>query len=227
MESLVSLTRALFFIALTSMVGVFTYLVWVNPNANFLLYEERNRLLQDQADSDSEALREWNYDLLSDVAAEEDAYPIVVLRTGFKVIRSSSERSLIGWKYEIINTSPSTTYFPTVNFTLQDKDGFDIASGSGDGRVSPKAYEAIHGTISIENVDLERLSKSTWSISLTPSWQIEESSTQGFRYSRLAAMEAAVFPFWTRASVENEFLVLFSEKWAAVKSAIAENESIE
>jgi hypothetical protein len=212
--------KTIFYLSLAVMISCLTYLIWVNPAVNYPLEQQRQAELREQADIESASLREWKYSEFSDVSQADDKYPIVVLRTGFKVIRSGSDTSLVGWKYEIINTSPTTRYVPTVNFTLQDQDTFEIESGTGTSFVDPQEYETITGTININNNDLERLSASTWTISLSPNWESSETNTKGTRYERLANVDSSTFPYWTNESAETQFFISFSPKWQAIRTAL-------
>jgi hypothetical protein len=213
----VNFTKGLFFLALTVTFSSVAYLLLTNPEFNRPLHQEQAALDEEAEQQDAEP-KKWSYSSLSDVAVTSEKYPLVVLRTGFKVIRIGPQKSLVGWKYEIVNTSPSTKYAPEVEFILQDEDGFDIAFGRSDSIVQPTSYGVITGTIEIDNIDLDRMSQSSWTVQLSSNWEVKESGTTGKRYDRLKALAQSQLPAWAREDAKNEYLGLFSDKWKAIQA---------
>ncbi|MBY6034365.1 hypothetical protein [Marinobacter daepoensis] len=213
----VNFTKGLFFLALTVTLSSAAYLLLTNPELNRPLYQDNAELEKQEAEKQDAEPKKWSYTSLSDVAVASEKYPIVVLRTGFKVIRVGPQKSLVGWKYEIVNTSPSTKYVPEVEFELQDEDGFYIASGRSDSIAQPESYGVITGTIEIDNIDLGRLSQSSWVIQLSSNWEVNEAGTAGKRYDRLKALAQSQLPAWAREEAEDEFLGVFSDKWKAIQ----------
>lgn len=216
----VNLTKGLFFLALTLTFSSAVYLMLTNPELNRPLNQEIVKLEKEVAEMQDAEPKKWSYTSFSDVAVTSEKYPIVVLRTGFKVIRVGPQKSLVGWKYEIVNTSPSTKYVPDVEFELQDEDGFDIASGRSDSIVQPESYGVITGTIEIDNIDLERLSQSSWTIQLSSNWEANEIGTMGKRYDRLKKLAQSHLPAWAKEEAKNEFIGIFSEKWKAIQAGL-------
>ncbi|MBE7560580.1 hypothetical protein HS125_17210 [bacterium] len=230
----VNLARALLLLGIVSFLGVAGLLLLTHPSVNFSLkqrlmrQEEEARAVREElarltAESEKataaekeKRLRQWKYDLFSDVDVREDSYPIVVLRSGFKVIRLGTDHSLVGWKYELINTSPKTTYVANVTFTLQDADGFDIDSGVGEAAIPAERYGVVTGTINVDNVDVERLSDSSWAIGLKPNWKENERQTPGTRDSRLTKLAKSQMPLWVYELAKLEYMGI-SAKWKAIQ----------
>lgn len=228
----VNFTKGLFFLALAVTFSTLAYLLLTNPEFNRPLHQEQAELERKEAEQQDAEPKKWSYSSLTDVAVTSEKYPLVVLRTGFKVIRIGSQKSLVGWKYEIVNTSPSTKYTPEVEFVLQDEDGFDIAIGRSDSIVQPETYGVITGTIEIDNIDLDRLSQSSWTIQLDSNWQVKESGTTGERYERLKALAQSQLPAWAREEAKNEYLGIFSDKWKSIQAGLGlefpnEDESVD
>lgn len=213
-------TKALFFISITVVMMTIGYLLWSNP----LLNENLNKRLAEQkqleVDQTIEDFTEWTYDNFSDVATDSDKYPIVVLRAGYKVIKPGSQQSLVGWRYDVANTSPSTTYEVDVDYKLVDKDSFKIESSSGDIWINPESHDTIYGTMYISNTDLDRLSTSPdWAIRLSPNWITSEKDTQGTRYERLEAMSGTALSYGIKVQADNQFLTI-SDKWLAIQNGL-------
>jgi len=215
------LSKSVLFISIAALVILATYLIYTNPEYNHI---EKIRILKKEKEIAKErgaAVKKWKYDMFSDVDVRSEKYPIVVLRTGFKVIRVDADTSLVGWKYEIVNTSPKTKYTTRVNFSIEDADGFLIKEGDGKSIVQPNGLGVVTGTITIPNADLDRLSSSGWTIALSPDWEIKEKNTKGKRYARLGKILKGNSPSWVDEEVKNKFIVMLSEKWAAISESLA------
>lgn len=217
--------KTLFIIILTAFILLLGYLAYTNPmlNHKIKLSETNQNINKEVLDGLETELKyqeykQWRYDYFSDVAANEDKYPIVVLRTGYKALKIKDESALIGWIYEIVNTSPNTRYDVTVNFKLTDKDDFEIGSSTEMSFIQAGSYKKITDTIYIDHEDLSRLSGSSWTISLTPSWDFNESDTSGSRYERLKKIINDVRPSWFYSERETiKSLAEFgSDKWLAI-----------
>lgn len=120
----------------------------------------------------------------------------------------------------MINTSPNTRYVPAIEFILVDSDGFNIANGTSDTILQPSSYGVATGTISIANVDIERLHDSNWTINLRPDWEFAEKDTTGTRYSRLKEIAKEAIPYWATERASEEVMGLFSGKWKAIQEGL-------
>ncbi len=217
-------SKSILFICISVFFLTISYLIYINPEYNF--YENKKlqyeKTLQEAAtrqkiNEETEKQKKWSYDSFSDVGVNDEKYPIVVLRTGYKLIKIGDEKSLVGWKYEVINTSSKNKYITSIDFELEDADGFVIASGSGSSPVQEKSYGVVQGTIKVHNSDLKRLSSSGWSISLSPSWQSKEKKVKGKRYDRLKKIIKDAAPSWVEESANSEFLAIISPKWKEIR----------
>lgn len=229
LESLLILAKVLLTIILSLFILVIGYMAYMNPNINHVIYlselksqEFEERLKNAQLDIENEKLKEWNYDYFTHISIKEDKYPIVALRTGFKILKIRPESVLVGWTYEIVNTLPSTKYSVEIDFKLTDADGFVVGSSIESGIASPEDYRKITGTINIDNDDLSRLNDSDWTVLLSPSWPTSESKTDGNRYERLEKIIKDAAPFWVTSQKDN--LIVFAEygikKWIAIVKGI-------
>jgi len=196
-------------------------------NSTFNLEGKQNRI--NEVARSNAALAEWNYDEFSDVDTKDEKYPIVVLRTGYKIIRFGHESSLIGWVYEIMNTSPESFYEATVTFKILDQDRFLIEEGEGKTGIRPGSYGTVQDTISVANDDLSRITNSSWTIQLSPDWMSMEKETKGKRYDRLCKIirektPSANLPFWAYTTIQGP-LSVYSEKWKAIQSCLGSDAS--
>ena len=215
-------SKAMFYFFLSGLVCVGSYLIWANPEINY------NRKIQLEINEQVGAelklaeLQKWKYDEFSDVDTKEEKYPIVVLRTGFKVLKVENEHALVGWNYEVANTSRSKKYDATVTFNLEDEDGFQIASGTGSEPIQPKSFGIISGIMKVSLTDMKRLNKSGWRIGLEPAWVLEEEGSEGSRYDRLKEIVVDSGPIWLIEYLEthSEAIIVLSPKWRSIKDAI-------
>lgn len=228
LESLLILAKVLLTIILSLFILVIGYMAYMNPNINHVIYlselksqEFEERLKNAQLDINNATLKKWNYYYTS-IAIKEDKYPIVALRTGFKILKIRPESSLVGWTYEIVNTSPSTKYSVEIDFKLTDADDFVVGSSIESGIVGPEDYRKITGTINIDNDDLSRLNNSDWTVLLSPSWSTSESKTEGNRYERLEKIIKDAAPIWLLIMKDTltGFAKRGNEKWIAIVKGI-------
>ncbi len=236
-EEIFILAKVILTVTMAFLVLVAGYLLYTNPRFNEELRkanEALDQLEQERASlqiqSVNELLKQWKYDYSGDVATKEEKYPMVVLRTGFKVLRfDNEEAALVGWAYELVNTSPKQGYTANVEYSLTDFEGFEIATGNGKTIVQPEDYGFVRGIITVNNKDLPRLYSSTWTLSLSPPWTIYEDKTKGDRYSRLESvikklstdMLPVAFMFsrlsWMSEEVEiKRAMAKHDPKWAAI-----------
>ena len=69
--------------------------------------------------------KEW-FHSYSDIAASDKYYPIVHLRSGHKIIKRFGDELLVGWQYELINTSKKN-YLVEITYQILDSDGFLVS----------------------------------------------------------------------------------------------------
>lgn len=228
LEGIFILAKILLTIILAFFVLMTGYLLFTNPRFNEELQktnEYQKKLDQEsetrQVEIRNEKFKQWKYNYFDEVAIKEEKYPIVVLRTGFKVLRFDEDAALVGWAYELVNTSPNQYYTVNVEYSLTDNEDFMIATGNGETIVQPEDYTIVRGTINVNNKDLSRLYNSTWSISLSPVWTIYEDKTKGDRYSRLESIVKKIPISWMSEEVEiKRAMAIFSPKWAAIGRAL-------
>ncbi len=230
LEGIFILAKIILTVTMVFLVLIAGHLLYTNPRFNEELRKTNESLEQSeqeraslQIQSVNEGLKQWKYDYYAEVATKEEKYPIVVLRTGFKVLRFDKDTALVGWAYELVNTSPNSGYFANVGYSLTDFEEFEIATGNGATTVQPEDYGIARGTITVNNKDLPRLYSSTWKISLSPDWTIYEAKTKGDRYSRLEPFLKKLPIVWMNEEVEIDrarVFAMFSPKWAAIGRAL-------
>lgn len=228
-DKVLNVAKSFLFTSLSIFFLVAAYLGFNSPSINFNLAEEiakKEHALKSvglkNVNARNNKLKEWTWFYSSDVAVNNEKYPIVILRSGYKVLRISEERSLVGWKIYIANTSPKSRYYPNIEYSITDSDGFEIGSSSAEGNFLSQSFGSIQGTMNIANADLERLSREDWTISIG-SWITGESNTKGKRYDRLAKMikDENSRPVWIDSVVkENQYITGFSDKWKLIKSIV-------
>lgn len=224
MNQFVVFSKGLFLLMAASLLAALTYLAVINPDINS---REQARIQAEEqlaAETELEELQEWVHRDWSDVDTDNEKYPIVVLRDGFKVLRIDADSALVGWRYELINTSSKQSYTAEVRYTIQDQDGFDVVEGRGSLLVQPEKYGEISGTLIVTREDVRRLAGSDWAIWLNPDWQSLEAKTEGTRYERLTRILKGdiSLPAWVRERARDEdaaFLRVFSDKWKAIAAA--------
>ena len=229
MNQFLMLAKGLLFLVSAALMAVLAYLVLIHPELNF---REQARISEDAeraAQAELQELEEWHHHEWSDIDVESDQYPIVFLRDSFKILQIDPESAVVGWRYELINTSPKQAYTADVQYTIQDQDGFDVAHGSGSVTVQAKTYNEISGTLDVSRENVRRLAGSRWTIRLNPDWQIQEAKTEGTRYERLTAiLQSNVnMPSWIPRHAQSEdaaFLRVLSDKWKAIAAAYSEAE---
>src|SRR5208337_3757230 len=81
--------------------------------------------------------KSWRW-VYYELSAKENNYPFVTLRQGYKAIKLVEGKVLMGWQYELLNTSLTTNYNVTVNFDLEDIDEFIVNESSSSENVPPQ-----------------------------------------------------------------------------------------
>lgn len=221
-SSILRLSLALLLLTLAIVVGIFSYLAATNPNVNHIINSQK--VAEEQALVFREVGRheEWRYFNHSDVSVTDEKYPIVVLRSGYKVIDFDVDLQevTIGWIYDIANTSEKESYLAEVTYHLTDRDQFKVVTMNESAFIRSQSFETIRGTAVISVNQLQRITNDTWSISLSPNWSLDKST--GTRMERLTALVATgTPPWWLRSEfVRNNLTSLAeeSEKWEAVLS---------
>jgi hypothetical protein len=143
----------------------------------------------------------WNY---SEIAAKEDNYPMVALRDGYKAIKLTDNKVLVGWKYEILNTSPETIYKATINYKFNDRDGFHIIESSASENIWSEESGTIQNTIWIPYEDYERISGASWEVVLTPNWN--DKKLKGNSFERAGKILKEKAPYWLTTRLQYLFL---------------------
>jgi hypothetical protein len=143
----------------------------------------------------------WNY---SNIAAKENNYPIVVLRDGYKAIKVVEDNVLMGWKYELLNTSTNIGYTVTIEYKLEDSDGFIVNESSSGDRVPPEEIRTIQKTTLVSYEDYKRIKNCSWSIRVTPIWINEKLS--GTPFERAGAILKKGAPHWLKTYLTHLFM---------------------
>lgn len=162
------------------------------------------------------------YDEHSMIAASDKRYPLFVIRSGHQVIQQSPEHVLVGWSYDVVNTS-ARTYSATVDYALKDVFGHTIGSSTSTERVTGGSIQTLYGEISLSHQDAARLpmvpersqglyTHSNWMISLDPDWAIEpqQGTTTSERAIKILSENP---PTWLMFRPANDPIKL-SKKWA-------------
>ena len=211
-----------FFICAACFLAVIGYLLFINPEVNPVIKQREEQRIEDQLST----YKEMKYNLIGDVAVENEIYPLVVLRTGYKLLRIENDKDLIAWAYDVLNTSPSNDYDVSVEFILEDKDGFQLGKDDQEKRVGSQEMDTIRGGIKIPSEDLGKLYDTTWYLSLSQNWTVKEKDVKGNRYERMTQILASEnyrysWIFNELIKNEGEFSLLgFSEKWKAIRKAL-------
>ena len=146
----------------------------------------------------------WNY---SKIGTKEKNYPMVVLRDGYKAIKITNDKVLVGWKYVVLNTSPNTNYIVNIDYIFEDKDGFQIKENSASENVPKEEIRTIKNTTLIPYEDYKRISNASWSISLTPKWN--DKKLKGNRFDRAGKILKKNAPYWFKDRLKYLFMADF------------------
>ena len=227
-NSIYLLSKSAAVMTLAVALGLAGYLAYNNPEINYLVNKEN--IQKEQAEelsklSELDQKKAWNWKYLSDINVEDNKYPVVLLRYGFKMISYDLEKStaLIGWKYEAVNLSKSR-YQTTINFKLTDSDGFEIESSIKEDTLWGESINHINDTISINIQDLNRLKSSDWTLSLSPSWKTKEPLSDESKYQKLEkffSREDTFIPYWITSKITDESSPIHrigGSKWKAIKN---------
>ncbi|MGB0662810.1 MAG: hypothetical protein ACPGMR_03370 [Pontibacterium sp.] len=204
--------------------GVLIYAT--DPTTNHLVASKQAELDAQKLKYDIDRLSDWKWNHLADIDSNEDAYPFVMLRYGYKFIaEEDNEKFIIGWFAELANTSPNYTYPITINYTLTDIDGFSIASSSSTEMFGHESSGGIRGQIAVTKSQLSRVAKSTWTVD-APSldWRINEERTIGTRFERLSEMvkngKLANWIYNKSETFDDKPQSSIPLKWLAIRDAV-------
>lgn len=143
----------------------------------------------------------WNYDQID---IEENNYPMVVLRDGYKAIKVDGKKVLMGWQYEVLNTSPSKGYNVTVDYRFEDKDGFVICESSGSEIIAKKEYDTVKNTVLVSYSDYNRILRRSWSVQVSPDWS--EEKLKGTPLERAGELLKQDSPYWLEDKLKSLFM---------------------
>lgn len=223
------IAKSAMYISMALLLLVIAYLAFNSPTINYQLASElaqkeiaSQEIELSKVNERNTKLKEWRWFPFNDVAVNSEKYPIVILRSGFKVIKISDSSSLVGWKMDLVNTSVKSTYLTNVTYSITDSDGFHIGSSSGSGNVLAQTFGVVQGTLEVSNSDLERLSGDDWTISIG-SWSTNEQYAKGKRYDRLKAIveDDNKRPYWLKEYVDETTYLAYFDKWKIIKSIVS------
>ena len=84
----------------------------------------------------------------------------------------------VGWIYDIANNSERESYIADVTFHLADRDQFKVVTMNESTFIRNQSFETIRGTTTMGINDFKRINNDTWSISLTPNWSSDPSTSK-------------------------------------------------
>lgn len=112
--------------------------------------------------------KEWFHNY-SDIAASDKYYPIVHLRSGHKIIKGLGEELLVGWQYELINTSKKN-YLVEITYQILDDDDFLVGESKKTKFIYGESIDKISDTFNVSYVNEDRLTNNSWFVGLTPEY---------------------------------------------------------
>lgn len=134
----------------------------------------------------------WKHEY-NDTINGPDNYPLVYLRSGYKVVSEKKDKLLIGWEYEFVNTS-GTDRDVSVVYGFKDKDNFVIDENENELKLSKRlSYDNIRATFWIDKNDYERIDSSFWKIKMSPGTLTSKGS---HRFDIAGAILAKESPYW-------------------------------
>lgn len=151
----------------------------------------------------------WKWDYSSRIDADNNNYPVMILREGYKPIKRVGGKILLGWKYTVLNTSPNRSYEVTINYEFVDKDGFRIASDSGSEWVQKENTGTVKSTLHIPSDDYHRILRTSWTLNLRLSWSDEK--LKGNRFERAAKICKDNCPYWYEDRLKYLFMDAFDK----------------
>lgn len=190
----------------------------------------------------SEFKNKWVYDFSGDVDADQ-YYPVVCLRTGYKILRDDGNSYLVGWKYDLINTTGSNREI-NVTYKLIDGDDFVVVQGKGVKYVKGKSIDTIQDAFVISKKDYSRIYSSTWTINVGAydsasmkknnfskygeAWKVID-QTNNYRHEWIKNyIKYMVNKQLYNDNVTDLYSVLYGEKWVALikKSGIKKDKNL-
>jgi len=155
----------------------------------------------------------WDYDGI--IGSKKD-YPLVHLRSGFKLIKSDSTNVKIGWKYEVLNTVDKD-FNVTVTYELQDEDDFMVGNSKSTTHLDAKGFKTIKGTIVISRDEVNRIRKGSGSISHEPNYKALKTIDPDERFKRASNILNENRPFWLTSYLEYGIENLYFDLWGKWK----------
>jgi hypothetical protein len=223
-EKFLIISKSLLLLSISVLISVFCYLLFFNPELNFVLSEKIARKAEAIKTEETEKLQQWKWFLWSDVNVSNENYPLVVLRSGFKVIKVLNDEALVGWKMDILNTSKMYSYEVEVDYSITDEDRFFIITSTERDWIKPNSFGTIKGTITVNAANLHLLKDYTWTIS-APDWKTYEKDVKTKRYERLSELivDKKKRPYWIDETIKDKELYLLdaSDKWKIINDALS------
>lgn len=222
-EKILLASKSIMILSVAGTISAFSYLVFTNPEYNFILSEKIRVEAEVNKLQRTEELQQWKFFQWSDVNASSEAYPLVVLRSGFKVIKVVNDEALVGWRMDVLNTSEKNPYKVEINYSITDEDSFVVTTSTESDWVKPEEFGTIKSTMKVNIANLDRLKSDTWYIS-APDWQDKEKNIKTERYERMSKIivDDNKRPYWIDETIkENDsFLLTLSNKWKTINNAI-------
>lgn len=160
----------------------------------------------------------WHYDYSSGINTSSESYPIVFIRSGYKIIKYNSSTATYGVKYDLVNLLKNRITVD-VSFILEDIDGFTIAEKTIQDFAYERDFCTIKGTISVPTHEANRVSNLSWRITYKPQQKLAKGKK---RLEELSAVTKDNLPWDIQSYLtyltENKYYI--SEKW---KSILKEN----
>jgi len=176
-------------IFLSALCIVIIFLLLTNPKINLLLKEKLKKPLN----------TEWNYDYECKIDTDAD-YPLVHLRSGFKVIKKIGDKLLVGWKYEVINVSKDS-FLVTIDYKVNDYEGFTVGEGKGKEYIKGGKIETVIDTFRVPFEDLERLDTSNWTVIFSHEYKKKKIN----RFKEAGKILKDNSPFWLQRYLKWRF----------------------
>lgn len=222
-EKLLLASKSILLLCIAGTISIVSYLLFTNPELNFVLSKKINTDMELNKAKIAKDLQQWQLFQFTDVNAISENYPLVVLQSGFKVIKVYDDEALVGWKVDVLNTSQNNSYKVDINYSITDEDSFIVTTSTESEWVKPEEFSTIKSTIKVNVSNLDRLKDDTWYIS-APDWEDKEKNVKTKRYERLAKIivDDNKRPYWIDKIIEDKesFLLIVSDKWKVINTAI-------
>lgn len=178
-------------ISLSALIVALIFLLLTNPKFNVLLATKADK---STGNTFINPAPKWRYDYWSSISVD-DKYPIVHIRSGYKVIKETKDKLIVGWKYELVNASSKARDI-TIYYNITDSDGFVIGSGSKSKEIEKKSYDTVQGTLCVDKDNTERIYGNTWSISVSPRTDLNIKNKEKNRFDLAGEVLLKKGPWW-------------------------------